>query len=158
MGFPHPWDGSRDPWGGFAPSWVSSRKICSLFPGKELGKGWDPKSRDQPGKKFPAGIQGWVWDRICCVDMEDPGSGVIPTPFPSEVFPLFIFPGCSPVSQRSQGLYSLHSMGLGTGSSSCSCSGLNSHCDPWDQTQGEIRDFFPKIPIGMWIFGESVYS
>lgn len=89
------------------------------------------------------------------LEIWDLGSGIIPTPFPSEIFPLFIFPGCSPASQRSQGLHSLHSMGLGTGSSSCSCSRLNSHCDPWDQTRGEIRDgaSFPGFPLGCGYLG-----
>lgn len=104
-------------------------RLCSLFPGKQLGKGWDPTSLRAgtpperagmgAGKEFPAGIQGSFWDRICCADVEDPGSGIWDHSHPSSLRDSpHALPGCSPASQRSQGLRSQHSVRLGAGSPS----------------------------------------
>lgn len=140
-------------------------RLCSLFPGKQLGKGWDPKSFgtgtsperagmgwEQPGKKFPAGIPkralfgtGFaVWTQI-----RDHSHSFSLGDF------RHAFPGCSPASQRSRGLHSLlplHSIGSGSGSGSpsSSCSGSNSRCDPWDPALREIWDEAPspRFPVG----------
>lgn len=144
-------------------------RLCSLFPGKQLGKGWDPTSLGAgtpperagigAGKEFPAGIQGSFWDRICCADVEDPGSGIWDHSHPSSpgdsppctsrMFPSFpeiprpAFPAFRRIGSR---------IAL---PGSCSCSGSNSRWDPRDQTLREIWDEAspPRFPPGCGYLG-----